>query len=709
MLKNYKIVEGSEISGKDLKLPRAISIYKAACCHKQAEVLACRRKPDFTEIIVIKLSRLDIPDMPDYPILCCENVAVCCKKEDLFMPEVYALRKDFPLGLPHSNVLPFSHPVSLCVSDVPFQDVKPQFNAFDFINYIIRWFNLNSLGELHEKGRPLEIFFQTNSFCGLVNEPDNKRSFGKYVKRTHVTSTLEFVEKYKATHFVFFIGIKSKIANCLPFLPQTIGELRSLITTGGRTLPETLLENIWHTNKQSGLPFIVVLGVENGGGTNQRTDWAILKSNTSIREIVTYKKRCALDYIGFMDWFSSQAITVELLLDNPHKEINASQNGKVNLFKKIACIGTGTIGSNIIDHIVREGIADEVCVVDFDILGPHNISRHVLPASDIMKSKVLCIKQFYNGIVGQKISAINENFLRLKEADLNMLYTDTNLIIDASTSIAVERVLALSHRSKSIRKCTVFLNPKGTDLILMMEEKDNSQRLDLLEMSYYYNLIVTDALANHLDVSEQRRTNSFSCRSESNIMDYDNIGIMASVAAQQIQRAYQIEDSLLAIWSINSQDSIVTKTQLLQLSWNLYEVNSINIYCSKKLIEDIEKCKNMDLHNETGGCLFGCYDKDARNIYVFYQYHAPDDSKCSYNYFERGCNGMFSVLEQISKRTYHQVKYLGEWHSHPYASSTPSSLDKKQFGKMSKQMSNEDMPFVQLISGIDGIYINVKL
>lgn len=67
---------------------------------------------------------------------------------------------------------------------------------------------------------------------------------------------------------------------------------------------------------------------------------------------------------------------------------------------------------------------------------------------------------------------------------------------------------------------------------------------------------------------------------------------------------------------------------------------------------------------------------------------------------------MNDVLDKINKRTYHQVRYLGEWHSHPNACCSPSSLDKEQFTKMSEQMSDEDLPFVQLIMGTNGIYLN---
>ena len=180
MGRGYKIVEGCKIQGIHLRLPRAISIYRAAMRHEQVDILSCQRKSDSSEVIILRLSHLNIPDEPDFPILTSEDIAIRCLKEDLELPEVYAIRKDFPIGLPHSNIREHARPVSIGVSDVQFSDIRPQFNAFDFINSIIRWFNLNSIGELHEKDRPLEVFFQYHDFCGMVN------SFSSITPMAHI-------------------------------------------------------------------------------------------------------------------------------------------------------------------------------------------------------------------------------------------------------------------------------------------------------------------------------------------------------------------------------------------------------------------------------------------------------------------------------------------------------------------------------------------
>lgn len=262
-MKHYKIIKGSEVRGSDLRLPRAISIYKAALVHKQATVKSCRRKSDGSEVIIMGLSRLEIPDEPEFPIHVKEDIAVRCLKEDLNMPEVYALRKDFPIGLPHSNAMPFAHPVSLCISDVLFADIKPQFNAFDFINLIIRWFNLNSIGELHEKDRPLEVFFQYHNFCGLLNKiPCYPPYYGLYKQILKNSSTLEFVDKSKANYGIFPMITAMNISRNFACFPNTMRELSQIKSLSGEDVPEELLHSIEQTSGKSKFHFAILLMIQ---------------------------------------------------------------------------------------------------------------------------------------------------------------------------------------------------------------------------------------------------------------------------------------------------------------------------------------------------------------------------------------------------------------------------------------------------------------
>ena len=282
---NYKIVEGSEIQGNSLRLPRAISIYKAAKRHEQVGIISCKRKSDLSEVIIIRLSHLNIPDLPDFPIQPCEDVAIRCLKEDLDIPEVYAIRKDFPTGLPHSNIRQYERPVSLCVSDVYFSDIRPQFNAFDFINSIIRWFNLNSIGELHEKDRPLEVFFQYHDFCGMVNSFSSIAPYGVYNKKTEHTSTLEFVDKAKANSDICLVVLKSIVSKNLAFLPKNIGELNTLETIDGKTIIETIIDFARKTDRKSERSLLLMLAIQQKNATPTSEDKIDLAKDP-VKEVV---------------------------------------------------------------------------------------------------------------------------------------------------------------------------------------------------------------------------------------------------------------------------------------------------------------------------------------------------------------------------------------------------------------------------------------
>lgn len=711
MYRGDKVIKGSEIRESQLRLPRAIAIHKAALLHPYVTVKSYIRNTASAEIIILTLHRLSIPDEPIYPIQETEEVAIICTKEDFNAPEVYVLRKDFPIGLPHSNAKPFEHPVSLCISDVPFSDFRHQFNAYDYINYIIRWFNLNSLGQLHEKNRPLEVFFQFNKICCLKNIQSRNSCYGLYAELSELTSTLEFVSKNRATHYILNIPTNSNVSKNIACLPQTIGDLAGISSVIGKSVPDTILSALISTVAgKTSMPLLVILYMPLKRTTkddNERIDLFLVKiemKDTDIRH-----KHKILKDEGFEKWFREIPVEIIFTVEPMTRLGNALFNGKELLYKKSVIIGIGTLGSNILDYFVREGVSEEIAFLDFDYLLPHNVCRHVLPPSAVMHSKVKAMKNHYSSIIEQKITAIEGDILRLSENDKKRVYDETDLIIDASTSVAVERKIAFEPYNEKCRRCTVFFNPKGNELVMFLEDKERKQRLDLLEMSYQRNLIVRPELASHLDTVDQRRTNSFSCRSVSSILDYDNVGILAAVASQQIKNASKVDDCCLCIWSVDSQDSTVNKIVLNISEWEQYKFGDIQVYLAKDIQNEMEDQKIRSLDKETGGCLFGCYDKDRRIIYILYMHPAPCDSKCTPASFIRGCEGLLQVRDDISRKTYHQVVYLGEWHSHPNSSSTPSYIDKKQFLEMSEQLEQEDLPFVQAISGNNGIYINAKM
>ena len=219
---NHKITNGSSIRGEHLKLFRAKAIYKAAIVHPYIKDVQCYVNSKGDAIIKMHLTHLEIPDEPVFDIRDEEEIAGVCHPDDVNIPEVYALRKDFPIELPHSNAKPFTRPISLCVSDVAFADIRPQFNTHDFLNSIRRWFSLNSINKLHEADRPLEVFFGFQEVCCILNERSGGNPYIKYSSKTKNSSTLEFVEKSKATHYLIGISTEKIHASNFVRIPKSM-------------------------------------------------------------------------------------------------------------------------------------------------------------------------------------------------------------------------------------------------------------------------------------------------------------------------------------------------------------------------------------------------------------------------------------------------------------------------------------------------------
>jgi integrative and conjugative element protein (TIGR02256 family) len=705
---NYEVIRGSDIRGEQLRLSRAISILKAVKLLPHTTLISCRRKPDESEIIIFNLSRLGIPDEPAFDIHDNEDIAIICTKDDIEAPMVFALRSDFPTGLPHSNAMKFEHPVSLCISDVSFNDYRQQFSSIDFLSYIKRWLYLNSLNKLHEVDRPLEVFFATKKVCTQKRLFRSSYNYARLEKITDFSYTIDPVEDNKATHFIVWIQTSVEISRSFAAMPNTIGDLNCYKDFIGNPLLLSILRSLSIASSQNTFQTLVGLFVEQhreNCTTDKSFNLFLIKIDCAVCDINNNKKR--LSEINFFNWFKALPIDILFLLPPVNITNNIYANGLSNQLNKIVFLGVGTLGSNILDTLVREGYSKEIALVDYDLLYPHNIARHILPASNTMQYKVKALKNYLGEIEGQKIIIRNHNYLALDDVSKKYIFDNADLVIDASTSIAAERKLAFDDSIDEMRRCTIFLNPQGTDLVFIMEDKTRKQRLDLLEMSYMRAILTLPEMAFHLEVNDALPINDFSCRTASGIINYDNICMLAAVASQQIKKSYEEDTSFLNVWRVNTVDSLVSKISIKKQNWDKYYIDNIDIYVAEDICSEIDKQKNTT--NETGGCLFGCYDKDRRIIYIIYAYPAPKDSICTPCSFIRGCDGLKTRVEEIDKKSFHQVRYLGEWHSHPNTSKDPSITDLNQFNEMSSLLIKEDLPFVQIISGINGLYVNATM
>lgn len=717
MSKNrYKIIEGQQVRPQDLLTPKGKAVYKVALHHPCVSDLTCVRSTQGDDVIQMTLL-LEVPDNPLYPIQEREPVAIKCARADKMLPEVYATRHDFPLDLPHRNVMPFDRPVSLCVSDIVYDDIRSSFNAFEFVESIRRWFQLNAIGELHEKNRPLEVFFIAPEFSYLTAYFAGKEYMAvKYTRRTPFTSVIEEVGKDKSDYSLVSVLTQANISGAIRRVPKCMGDLRGHQGFNGMPLTDYILAEVMSKEGllKSTKPLMVCLVMPMK--RDERSDFEnvnlfALRFEKPAHDIIHAVKKLG-DYAT--TYIDQLVLKTSVLLTPAELRELKFRNGTSFEKREITIVGTGSLGSQVLDHFVRCGNVSVVNIVDNDVFFPHNMARHTLEAKDIMKYKVDALKEKYKGIHGLKINVYRENYLHADKNTNDRIMKTCQLVVDASTSVSVERKLALDMQSYPVRRCSVFLNPQGTDVVMMMEDRARLHRLDLLEMDYYRNIIYNEALVGHLDLPEKHPTNVFSCRSESVVMSFDGIGTLASVVSSQIKIRSAVDEAELVMWRLQMESGDVHRVKLDITEWMEIKQSNNTVYISKAVYEDMCELRTQKLALpepvETGGTFIGTYDKDRHIVYVAYMIVAPDDSISSGTSYIRGVKGLAEEVERIKMLTGYQMVYIGEWHSHPHGcSNAPSAKDKKLYKEMSDELGKNDYPFVMGILDDEGLRVEVSM
>ena len=72
--------------------------------------------------------------------------------------------------------------------------------------------------------------------------------------------------------------------------------------------------------------------------------------------------------------------------------------------------------------------------------------------------------------------------------------------------------------------------------------------------------------------------------------------------------------------------------------------------------------------------------------------------------FTRHPDGHQEIVEDIFRSTNGEENYLGEWHTHPEEHPTPSSIDTRDWRRLSKE---HRVPLLAIIGGVDTCYFGM--
>lgn len=280
-------------------------------------------------------------------------------------------------------------------------------------------------------------------------------------------------------------------------------------------------------------------------------------------------------------------------------------------------------------------------------------------------------------------------------AELEAAFKTSRAAIDCSASVAVGRQLARGFSGG--RRISAFLNPAGTDLVILAEPEDRSLRLDQLEMMYYRAVLENQELHSHLVRSDQPVRYSNACRDLSAVVAQDHIALHAAIASRAIRRFLERADGAIAIWRANPEGTV-----------DRLDVPVVNVIEASvgvgRIIFDVTVEKAMFAHralrlpNETGGVLLGSFDLDRKLVFVSDVFGSPEDSREWPTVYIRGSAGLRSAVQDAEKLTRGGLEYVGEWHSHPDGiSGEASPTDKRALRLLSDEMGEDARPALMFI------------
>lgn len=725
---NYPEIQGKIVDYNTFNLARAKSLASAILNNPEYifEPTFIKRD-DGCEVILFTLD-IEVFQKSKNGIQENEDIAIICHPEDENFPEVIALREDFQLGLPHTNLRQTSYPVSLCINEQNFQEVKHNFTSFFFIENIRRWLSLTSQNKLHAEDQPLEPFFIPKGFI-ILPDIENINLTNFYIEKTGTDPLLYKIQENANSTGAFYcitFNVDAQTSGFIRQQPQKIKDITEFIFYKQQNFAQHLtqcfnksskvfLENDVFYNKKLAICCIIPVKRHKEDTKAEKSEILFFATQKTIHEIglennIWEKTPDGSRIISINEKSFTSDIIEQISIDTfvPIADFDSMSASLYNNIQpnnnKFILIGAGALGSQVLELYARMGFGTWD-VIDFDTLLPHNLARHVLGRESIGYNKAVSLSKKLNILLGSNFCrSINENFINISQKEyLKKKFKRSTAIIDISTSIAVERLLARDYENEiPTRRISTFMNPRGNDLILLGEDSKRKYRLDFLEMEYYRLLYKNESLHDHLQAENNSKIRYVqnSCRDISSRINQTDVALLASICAKAIKNIIETGNAEISIWHIDPINITIQKHSITPTKWEKTLTNNWKIYLNKRLLEEMNHSRTEKLPKETGGVLIGSIDMERKIIYLFDTIPAPIDSEEKNDSFKRGIEGVLKDFQNYQKITNNQIQYLGEWHSHPSGYSTkPSTLDIKLLAYLSKILKKQNYPTIMCILG----------
>jgi len=725
---NKEKLFGELVSPNLLELKKSKRLYQYIisdnCSH--VELLEIRKKNNHNEETFIINLDIERPQKIINDIKKKETIAIVFSTDDIDAPKVLMLRKDFPLTS-HQYWQPEEYPKNICLYEEAYDSIKLTWTPSNFLKQIQNWLKKTAIGKLHEEDQALEPFIISYPYNLIIPTNFNLeeqplinifRHDEKFIK------TL-FLQPQKPNQSPDFIAIGISVPETehgiIRFLINNFSKLALILSEINFELNAELikiLKDIFLEKKSEIILnqrvlfiFSVPLKRYKSGDVEKIDYYAFLTSKTLkdigiIYGVFGKTPDSSIKSTGIIigqDYKIGDTSEIDLCQINIHYRLaskSAALCNNVSIFTDVVvAIGVGALGSQILNNFIRSGFG-KWKIIDKDIFLPHNSARHLLLDCYSGYSKAKSCKEYFNQIIDEtmidealSLDILNPN-KNEKEKLLDIL-KNQKFIFDFSASIAVSRYLA--NNDTFSRTLSAYLTPDGKNLIIATEDEKREIRLDWLEMLHYREVLNKPELSNSLNTTTYHRYGN-SCRDISVQLSQDDFAIWSGFASKRIREIVFKKDASLDIFYCSDYDIrqiIVDINDIKKFKLSFWEV-IFDDYLLNKMSEFREK----SLPNETGGVLLGNFDNEHEKCYIIDFIPSPSDSEELPISFIRGYNELQSKVQNIEEKTFGQVKYIGEWHSHPNNFSVvPSTDDINTFNWLKSIMDHDSLPSIMMIIG----------
>lgn len=725
------------ISEEDLYNTQALQLTQFVQRYSEgvASVVEVRRNDD-GELLILDVNT-GAPQRPFHPINRIERIAILFSDIDE-QPIVFVLRDDFP-DTDHQQLVPEGFPAAICLDERPWAEARLTWSPAELIDRVVSWFHLTARGDLHDARQPIDpIFlgsplkfliarsiFRADAVGDLITEFDDENRRIMRVKRLEDTG--DNVKNGEPLCIITYRVAPERMKR-MRYAPNSLGSLSSMLSERDIDLFADLKKRLddwiaegdgaaWRLNARFAI-IVEMPVVFSDGKLDHGTDLRAFVTGLSAGEIAVYlgiamkvesvKEGSKIGYVkkigntdsnqNMMANVTVQNAEVHLEFDRDLATLLVGQNATE--IRRVVLVGAGAMGSHLSNCLIREG-RFLWTIIDDDILLPHNLARHTGTKGEVAQKKANIVARQLNNlleeqdIVAEPLAA-NLFTKSANNKKINELLLEADIILDTTASVVASR--ALSDHCSTARRVSTFFNPSGESAVLLAEPASRNLTLRDLEAQYLGFVLRTKHLSRHLGGLAETVAYTGACRAITNRIPQSRVNVLTGLAASGLTRALENDKGSISIWSVCTSGAV--KCDKIEPEAVLtFQSHNWTITVDIGLIRLIQDLRENHLPNETGGLLFGLVDVPAKEINLIHASPAPPDSQELSDEFERGIQGVIELIDDIQHRSAGQVRYVGEWHSHPaHATARPSAIDIKQVDWLAALLGMDSMPALMLIS-----------